>query len=41
MRKIFINDTDHFKWIKQKEYISHLKTIDENTKIKAINALSF
>lgn len=41
MRKIFINDRDHFKWSKQKEYISHLKTIDENTKIKAINALSF
>lgn len=41
MRKIFINDRDHFKWIKQKEYISHLDTIDENTKIKAIDALSF
>jgi hypothetical protein len=41
MKNIFINERDHFKWGKQKEYISHLDTIDENTKNKAINALSF
>ena len=41
MKNIFINERDHFKWGKQKEYISHLDTIDENTKIKAIDALSF
>lgn len=41
MKNIFVNDRDHFKWKKQKEYISHLETIDENTKIKAIDALSF
>jgi len=41
MRKIFINERDLFKWSKQKEYISQLDTIDENTKIKAIDALSF
>ena len=41
MKNIFINERDHFKWGKQKEYISHLDTIDDDTKNKATNALSF
>ena len=41
MKNIFINERDHFKWGKQKEYISHLDTIDDETKSKVINALSF
>lgn len=41
MKNIFKNETDHFSWGKQKEYISHLDTIDADTKNKAINALSF
>ncbi|MFV8339356.1 hypothetical protein ACNQGL_08785 [Flavobacterium sp. LB3P21] len=40
MKNIFKNETDHFNWGKQKEYISHLDTIDAETKSKAINALS-
>jgi adenylate kinase family enzyme len=41
MKNIFINERDHFKWGKQKEYISNLDTIDDETKSKVINALSF
>lgn len=41
MKDIFINERDYFKWKKHKEYISHLDTIDEDTKNKVINTLSF
>ena len=41
MKNIFINERDHLKWNKQREYISHLDIIDVETKSKAINALSF
>lgn len=41
MKNIFITERDHFKWSKQKEYISHLETIDENIKAKAVKALDF
>lgn len=41
MKNIFINERDHFKWGKQKEYISHLDTIDDDTKNKALCAFSF
>ena len=41
MKDIFINERDYFKWKKHKEYSSHLDTIDEDTKNKVINTLSF
>lgn len=41
MKNIFINERNHFKWGKQKEYISNLDSIDDDTKNKAISALSF
>jgi predicted HicB family RNase H-like nuclease len=41
MKNIFITERDHFKWSKQKEYISHLETIDDNVKTKAVKALDF
>lgn len=41
MKKIFFSERDHYKWSKQKEYISHLETIDADTKSNAINAISF
>lgn len=41
MKNIFISERDHLKWIKQKDYINHLDSIDEATKTKAIKALDF
>ncbi|MBS4041318.1 MAG: hypothetical protein KGZ81_12065 [Flavobacteriales bacterium] len=41
MKNIYESERDHFKWSKQKEYISHLDNIEDDIKRKAINALSF
>lgn len=41
MKNIFKSERDHFKWSKQKEYLTHLETIDEETRFKAIEAISF
>lgn len=41
MKNIFKSERDHFKWSKQKEYLAHLETIDDETRFKAIEAICF
>ncbi len=41
MKNIFHSERDHYKWSKQREYITHLDNLDDNTRSKAIEALIF
>lgn len=41
MKNIYNSERDHFKWSKQKEYLTYLETIDDETRFKAIEAICF
>lgn len=41
MKNIYNSERDHFKWSKHKEYLKQLDTIDDEIRLKAIEATNF